>query len=135
MELVVQNSNVEMVHKYNSIELKGWINQLEYIDREIDNFLNLYASDVVNDTMPKAIQYRFLKRKDENKHLYETVLAYSESYYAKAMAPHDMACDMVYLEEYNQLRKSYEYHLEKYRRVKDILFSKALRKVHVDNAS
>ncbi|WP_452221236.1 hypothetical protein [Lacinutrix salivirga] len=121
------DSDVDVVHKYNSIELKGWVNQLEYIDKEIDNLLNLYAHSIQNKEVPEQILKVFSKRKEANKQFYDTVLNYSNTY-NKAAECDDIQCDMAYLEEYERLRTSYQYHLEKYQKLKDSLYEKVAPK-------
>ncbi|MGJ8594148.1 MAG: hypothetical protein ACSHXF_16485 [Aquaticitalea sp.] len=119
------DSDVDVVHKYNSIELKGWINQLKYIDKEIDKLLKLYGQSIEESKIPESVLTLFAKRKEANLQLYETVLNYS-NIYSKSMECDDIQCDMAYLEEYERLRKSYQYHLSKYQKLKDNLYDGAL---------
>ncbi len=120
------DTDVDVVHKYNSIELKGWINQLQYIDKEIDKLLNLYAQSIPENELPERVLLLFSKRKEANQQLYETVLKYS-NIYSKAMECEDIQCDMAYLGEYERLRKSYQYHLTRYQKLKDNLYDGALQ--------
>ncbi|MCB0448006.1 MAG: hypothetical protein KDD03_10945 [Gelidibacter sp.] len=120
------DTDVDVVHKYNSIELKAWINQLQYIDKEIDKLLNLYAQSIQNREIPEGTLVLFSKRKEANKQLYETVLKYS-NIYSNAAECDDIQCDMAYLEEYERLRKSYQYHLTRYQKLKDTLYDNALQ--------
>jgi hypothetical protein len=119
------DTDVDVMHKYNSIELKGWINQLQYFDKEIDKLLNLYAQSIKIKVIPERISTLFSKRKEANKLLYETVLSYS-NVYSKAAECDDIQCDMGYLEEFERLRTSYQYHLTRYQKLKDNLFDNAL---------
>jgi len=121
------DTEVDVVHKYNSIELKGWINQLKYIDSEIDKLLNLFANSVQDREVPEKILVLFSKRKEANKKLYETVLSYSNTY-SKAAECDDIQCDIAYLSEYERLRKSYQYHISKYQKLKDTLYDQAKQK-------
>ncbi|MGM5469821.1 hypothetical protein ACS386_06055 [Flavobacteriaceae bacterium LMO-SS05] len=121
------DTDVEVVHKYNSIELKGWINQLQYINTEIDKLLNLYANSLQYRDIPEKTLELFSKRKEANQKLYETVLAYSNTY-SNVVECDDIQCDMAYLSEYERLRKSYQYHLDRYRNLKDNLYDQAIRK-------
>jgi hypothetical protein len=121
------DTDVEVVHKYNSIELKGWINQLQYINTEIDKLLNLYANSLQYRDIPEKTLELFSKRKEANQKLYETVLAYSNTY-SNVVECDDIQCDMAYLSEYERLRKSYQYHLDRYRNLKDNLYDQAIGK-------
>jgi hypothetical protein len=125
-KIYTHDTDVEVVHKYNSIELRGWINQLQYIDSEIDKLLNLYASSLKNSEIPESTLTLFSKRKEVNKLLYETVLKYS-NIYSNVWECDDIQCDMAYLEEYDRLRKSYQYHLTRYQKLKDSLYDNTLK--------
>ncbi|TVZ60388.1 hypothetical protein NA63_2941 [Flavobacteriaceae bacterium MAR_2010_105] len=119
------DTDVDVVHKYNSVELKSWMNQLEYIDSEIDKLLNLYANSIQDKEIPQNTLQLFSKRKEANKKLYQTVIAYAITY-DKASECDDIQCDMAYLSEFERLRKSCQYHLERYRKLKDSLYDEAL---------
>ncbi|CAM1339523.1 hypothetical protein [Tenacibaculum aestuarii] len=125
--MTLNNSDIDVVHKYNHVELKGWVDQLQYIEKEIDNLLGLYASSLGEKTIPIGIQELFSKRKKLNKELYEKVLPYSNAYTNVAECD-DIQCDMAYLGEYDRLRESYKDNLEAYQQLKDKLFEEALRK-------
>ncbi|WP_100612753.1 hypothetical protein [Confluentibacter lentus] len=122
------DSDVEVLHKYNFIELKGWANQLQYIDSEVDKLLNLYAQSIDGNEIPKNTLSLFSKRKEANKQLLKTVLSYANTY-TKVTECEDIQCDMAYLREYEQLRKSFQYHLEKYQKLKNTLYDKAFQKL------
>jgi len=126
-KIYTHDTEVDVVHKYNSIELKGWINQLKYIDSEIDKLLNLFANSVHDREIPEKILVLFSKRKEANKKLYETVMSYSNTY-SKAAECDDIQCDIAYLSEYERLRKSYQYHISKYQKLKDTLYDQAKQK-------
>lgn len=128
--MAIQNhdSDVDVLHKYNFIELKGWVNQLQYIDSEVDKLLNLYAQSVHTEELPERVLLLFSKRKEANRQLLETVLSYSTTY-KKVMDCDDLECDMVFLDEYERLRKTYQYHLGKYQRLKDSLYDMAFQKI------
>lgn len=40
MKLLTHDSQLDVMHKYNFTELKGWLNQLQYIDNEVDKLLS-----------------------------------------------------------------------------------------------
>lgn len=120
------DADLDVVHKYNSIELKGWINQLEYINTEIDNLLKLYQKTISNSLLPEEIQNIFSKRKIQNNQLYDIILSYSNMY-SNVIECNDIQCDMAYLNEYERLRRSYQYHLKRYQKSKDDLYKRALQ--------
>ena len=90
--------------------------------------MNLYAQSIPENELPECVLLLFSKRKEVNQQLYETVLKYS-NIYNKAMECDDIQCDMAYLGEYERLRKSYQYHLARYQKLKDNLYDGALQNV------
>ncbi|WP_308993881.1 hypothetical protein QLS71_012200 [Mariniflexile litorale] len=128
--MIIHNhdSDVNVLHKYNFIELKGWVNQLQYINIEVDKLLNLYAQSIQNNKIPKNILTLFSKRKESNKQLLETVLIYSNTY-KKVSECDNLQCDMFFLGEYERLRKSYQYHLDKYQRLKNTWYDRTFQKL------
>jgi|SRR5690606_1394636 len=125
-KVYTHDTDVDVLHKYNTIELKAWINQLQYIDKEIDNLLSLYAQSKQNKEVPENINKLFSKRKEANMQLYKTVIKYTNTY-RKTAECDDIQCDMAYLEEYERLRKSYQYHLTRYQKLKNHLYDEALQ--------
>ncbi|MCR8668738.1 hypothetical protein NO995_13680 [Aestuariibaculum sp. M13] len=128
LKIYEQDSDIEVVHKYNSIELKGWLNQLQYINTEIDNLLKLYQKTTNNSIIPDDIYSFFSKRKTQNNELYDTILSYSNTY-MNVVECNDIQCDMAYLNEYERLRRTYQYHLNRYQKLKDVLYKRALQYV------
>ncbi|WP_417784547.1 hypothetical protein [Tenacibaculum sp.] len=127
MTLNNHGSNIDVVHKYNHVELKGWVNQLKYINREIENLLSLCKHCLVNKAIPEETLELFSERKKLNNELYKTVLSYSNTYVNVAECD-DIQCDMAYLGEYDRLRESYHKNLEAYQKLKDKFFDEVLLK-------
>ncbi|ALJ04758.1 hypothetical protein APS56_06300 [Pseudalgibacter alginicilyticus] len=110
------------------IELKGWANQLQYIDTEVDKLLNLYAQSIYHQEVPKNILTLFSKRKEANTQLLYAILSYTNNY-KKVSECDNIQCDMAFLVEYERLRKSYQYHISKYQKLKDSLYNMAFQKI------
>ncbi|KAF9658539.1 hypothetical protein ABHQ57_11145 [Tenacibaculum sp. ZH5_bin.1] len=127
MTLNNHGSDIDVVHKYNHVELKGWVDQLQYINKEVENLLSLHEYSLVNKTISKEILELFSKRKKVNNELYKTVLSYSNTYVNVAECD-DIQCDMAYLEEYDRLRENYQNNLEAYQKLKDKFFDEVLLK-------
>lgn len=125
MTLNNHDNEIDVVHKYNHVELKGWVEQLLYIDKEIDNLLSLYKKSLAGKEIPKNIQQLFFDRKELNYELYEKVLPYSNTYINVAECD-DLQCDLAYLGEYDRLRENYQENIESYQKLKDKLFKEAL---------
>lgn len=124
------DNDVEVTHKINTIELDNWINHLKYIDKEANNLVNMCT---INDKLEdKTVLQRFQKKKTENSNLLSALLNYSNSRVDIAECE-DMNCDMTFIKEHEAYRKSYLYHLDKYRRLKDEFFDKVQGKFTLMN--
>ncbi len=121
------HNDIDVVHKYNHVELKDWVIQLQYIDAEIDNLLSLYANTLKDKSVPEKTLKLFSERKKINKELYEKVLPYSNTY-SNVVECDDIQCDTAYLEEYDRLREDYKNNLASYQKLKNRLFKEALSK-------
>ena len=87
----------------------------------------------INDKLEdKTVLQRFQKKKTENSNLLSALLNYSNSRVDIAECE-DMNCDMTFLKEHEAYRKSYLYHLDKYRRLKDEFFDKVQGKFTLIN--
>ena len=126
-DVIILHKYNSILHKYNSIELNGWINHLQYIDQEVDKLLNLFSQSIQNKEIPESINILFSRRKESNKQLHYAVSNYINTY-SIAIKCDDLQCDIKYFREYERLRKSYQYHLDKYQRFKDYLYDMGLPK-------
>lgn len=120
------DSDIDIIHKYNSFELKSWINQLAYIETEIDNLLKLCNKATSNHILINELSPLFSKLKSQNNNLYNLIFSYSKAYINVAEC-NDIQCDMVYLNEYERFRKNYQSHLNSYQKLKDDLYSRTLQ--------
>ncbi|GEQ86302.1 hypothetical protein ULMS_18100 [Patiriisocius marinistellae] len=113
-EIYNHDADVDVTHKINSIELENWINHLEYIKKELSNLIGFCG---------KELSQKFSKKDDENDSLLNALQKYRNSR-GDIIECEDTQCDMVYITEHESYRRSYLYHLDKYRRLKDDFFSK-----------
>ncbi|MFD2914533.1 hypothetical protein [Psychroserpens luteus] len=114
---------MDVTHKINTIELDNWINHLEYIRKELVNLINLCSGDLNKKLDNDSVFVRFQKKKIENENLFNALTKYAASR-TNISECEDTQCDMVYITEHESYRRSYLYHLDKYRRLKDEFFDK-----------
>ncbi|WP_339702451.1 hypothetical protein [uncultured Marixanthomonas sp.] len=120
-EIYEHDNDVDVTHKINTIELDNWINHLKYIGKEVNNLVSMCT---INDKLEdESVFQRLQKKKAENETLLNALLNYSNSRIDIAECE-DMNCDMTFIKEHEAYRKSYLYHLDKYRRLKDEFFDK-----------
>lgn len=117
------DNDLDVTHKINTIELDNWINHLKYIRKELVNLINLCSDDLNKKLDNDSVFVRFQKKKIENENLFNALTKYAASR-SNISECEDTQCDMVYITEHESYRRSYLYHLDKYRRLKDEFFDK-----------
>lgn len=123
LEIFNHDTNVDVTHKVNTMELDNWINHLKYIKKELINLINVCKNELNDKLDDNSVIVRFEKKQVENETLFNALNKYSNSR-LNIVECEDTECDMVYITEHESYRRSYLYHLDKYRRLKDEFFSK-----------
>ncbi|WP_299382298.1 hypothetical protein [uncultured Lacinutrix sp.] len=123
LEIFNHDTNVDVTHKVNTMELDNWINHLKYIKKELTNLINVCKNELNDKLDDNSVVVRFEKKQVENEILFNALNKYSNSR-LNIVECEDTECDMVYITEHESYRRSYLYHLDKYRRLKDEFFSK-----------
>lgn len=123
IEIFDHDTDVDVTHKINTIELDNWINHLKYITKELVNLVNLCTEGLSMKLEDGSVLARLQKKKQENETLLNALQKYSVSR-LDIIECEDTQCDMVYISEHESYRRSYLYHLDKYRRLKDEFFNK-----------
>lgn len=131
METIYNHDNeVDIAHKINTMELDNWINHLKYIEKELRNLINLSDQELYAKIDNENILNRFQKKEVENNTLLSVLYKY-RSTREKIVECEDTDCDMVFISEHENLRRSYVYHLEKYRRIKDLFYGELYKNITV----
>lgn len=123
IEIFNHDANVDVTHKVNTMELDNWINHLKYMDKELLNLINICKNELIDKLDDNSVVTRFEKKAIENEALLNALINYSNSR-LNIVECEDTECDMVYITEHESYRRSYLYHLDKYRRLKDEFFNK-----------
>ncbi len=124
VEIFNHDADMDVTHKINSIELEDWINHLKYADKELLNLVRLCEEGLSIKLEGTSILKRFLKKREENETLLNALQKYSNSRSGIAECE-DTQCDIVFITEHETYRRSYLYHLDKYRKLKDEFYNKA----------
>ena len=117
------DTDVDITHKINTMELDNWINHLKYIKKELVNLIGICNTELNDKLDDNNVVERFEKKQNENDTLLNALLKYDNSR-SNIIECEDTECDMVYITEHESYRRSYLYHLDKYRRLKDEFFNK-----------
>ncbi|MEL0645225.1 hypothetical protein V6251_12595 [Olleya sp. Ti.3.14] len=123
IEIFDHDTNVDVTHKINTMELDNWINHLKYIKKELSNLINICKNELKDKLDDKSVANKFEKKEIENETLLNALNTYSKSR-LNIIECEDTQCDMIYITEHESYRRSYLYHLDKYRRLKDEFFNK-----------
>ncbi|PSG91100.1 hypothetical protein [Mesoflavibacter sp. SCSIO 43206] len=121
--LFKHDSDVDLTHKISTKELENWMSHLKYIEKELINLITICNQGFNTKLEDSTVVKRFEKKQNENQTLLNALIKYSNSRTNIAECE-DTACDMVYITEHESYRRSYLYHLDKYRRLKDDFFNK-----------
>lgn len=131
-EIYDHDSDFDVAYKINSIELGNWIDHLKYINRELSNLIGLFQTELNQRLEDDNVLVKFQKKDAENDNLLSALNKYMRSREG-IIECEDTQCDMAYIMEHESYRRSYLYHLEKYRRMKDDFFSKVQGKFIIPN--
>lgn len=123
IEIFDHDTDVDIAHKISTMELSNWISHLTYIETELVNLKGIYSVKLKEKLHSNSVLNRLLKKQIENKKLLIALSKYASNR-SKIVECESMPCDMVYIIEHESYRRSYLYHLDKYRRLKDEFFNK-----------
>lgn len=129
-EIFDHDTDVDVTHKINSVELNNWIRHLNYIETEVVNLIGLCTNELSAKLNDETVVKRFNERKVENESMLDVLSKYSNTR-TNIVECEDTQCDMAYISEHENYRNSYVKHIEKYRKLKDEFFSKAQRKTNI----
>ncbi|WCO03393.1 hypothetical protein [Psychroserpens ponticola] len=127
-EIFTHDSDVDVTHKINTMELDNWTNHLKYIKKELINLISICNKDLKSKIGDDSVAERLKKKEVENEALLNALRKYANSR-SNIVECEDTQCDMAYITEHESYRKSYLYHLDKYRRLKDEFFNKVQGKL------
>ena len=120
VEIYDHDSDVDITHKINTTELDNWISHIKYIDKELDSLSGIYKA-IASEHEKDTVLEKLLKKQAENEVLLNALNKYV-LVRSNLIECEDMQCDMVYITEHESYRRSYLYHIDKYRRLKTELF-------------
>jgi len=129
IEIYDHDSEVEVAHKINTMELHNWMSHLTYIHKELNNLLEFYRSQTVEKRIAlENINQAFEIKQVDNEVILRHLHQFKESR-SRVAECEDMQCDMSFIQEHEKCRRMYLYHIEKYRKIKDSFFKQLQRKV------
>ena len=129
IEIFAHDSDVEVAHKINTMELQNWINHLTYIRKELNNLLGFYNAQPIEKRMEQEMTSQsFEIKKIDNDVILSQLQKFSDSRETIAECQ-DTHCDMSFIQEHEKCRRMYLYHIDKYRKLKDSFFKELQVKI------
>ncbi|WP_179351469.1 hypothetical protein [Winogradskyella vidalii] len=119
------DTDVDVTHKINSVELNNWIAHLNYVEAELVNFIRLCTKEFRQKLKDESIKERFKTLKVKNETMLTLLNTYANSR-THIVECEDSHCDMTYISEHESFRKSYLNHIEQYRGLKNNFFNNVL---------
>jgi hypothetical protein len=124
IEIFEHDTDIDVTHKINTIELENWISHLKYIKKELTNLIGLCNAEISANPADNKVLLGLQKKETENETLLNVLSKYAISR-SDIIECEDTHCDMAYVKEHEAYRRSYLYHLDTYRQLKDDFFRKA----------
>lgn len=129
MEIFAHDSDTEVAHKINTLELTNWINHLTYIRKELKSIIGFYKEQSIEKRMEhELICQRFEMRQVNNEVIIDQLQRF-ESTRSSIIECEDTHCDMSFIQEHEKCRRIYLYHIDKYRKLKDSFFKELQSKI------
>jgi hypothetical protein len=130
-DIFAHDSELDVAHKINNIELDNWISHLNYVKSELNNLLVFYNSHETEQVDSKeSLEQRFEIRRADNNVLLKSFMNYKNKREQLAECE-DIECDMVFIKEHESYRRMYLFHIDKYRKLKDQFFNEIQGKATV----
>ena len=97
-EIFHHDTDIDVTHKINSVELNNWMSHLKYIKKELVNLIGLCTNELNGKLNDADVIERFNKKKNENEILLDALVKYANSRIDIAECE-DTQCDMVYIKD------------------------------------
>ncbi|AEE18306.1 hypothetical protein [Dokdonia sp. 4H-3-7-5] len=129
IEIYAHDSEVDVAHKINTMELHNWINHLTYIRKELSNLIHFYNAQPAQKRLEQeSTSQRFEMKQVDNDVILVELQKFKVSRDTIAECE-DVLCDMTFIQEHEKCRRMYLYHIDKYRKLKDTFFKELQGKI------
>jgi hypothetical protein len=130
IEIHTQDSDVEVAHKINSMELHNWINHLAYVGEELKSLVTFFNSQSSKKWMEREkLSQRFQIIMFDNNVINRQLQNFLDSR-TSIVECQDMKCNISFIQEHEKCRRMYQFHIDKYRKMKDTFFTNLQRKIN-----
>ncbi|EDP94222.1 hypothetical protein U8527_07330 [Kordia algicida OT-1] len=130
-----KDTQVQVVHEINNIELENWINHLLNVKKELEVFNDYYKSLAVDKKIEieKTI-LNFEIKKIDNDVFLKALIDYKNTRINLDKCE-DTSCNMNFLGKHEECRRMFLFHIEKYRKLKDAFFNELQEKIIISKIS
>ncbi|MFC4689938.1 hypothetical protein ACFO5T_05810 [Dokdonia genika] len=132
IEIFAHDSEVEVAHKINTMELHNWINHLTYVRKELNNLIGFYNAQPLEKRLEQEMTaQKFEMKQVDNDVILSELMKFKNSRGTIAECQ-DMHCDMTFIQEHEKCRRMYLFHIDKYRKLKDSFFADLRGKMNLE---
>lgn len=120
------DSELDMLHKNNLMELENWLHHLASLQTDIAHMLKILGNKYTKTTL---LYQKLLGKKRENTAQLDIYFKYINQLKGSVECE-DLQCDRYYVTQHEEFRRHYRYNLEKYFKVKEEFFNLILGNEH-----
>lgn len=128
IEIYRHDSEIQLTHKINSLELNGWIGSLKLIKKELQHLREIWTGEISRRSNCTEFIDKIERKMTENELVLKALLQY-ENGRKTVFECDNVQCDMAFINDHEMYRKSYSYHLEKYWKVKEEFYNRVKGKL------
>jgi hypothetical protein len=121
MEILINESDLDITHKLNGYELKAWTKHLKHLQKEIVALEKMCALDVDGELEDKFVLQQLDEKRKQNNSLLKELEHYVLTKPNDQLCE-DFQCDIEIISEHEKHRNNYLNYLMTYRKVKNKVF-------------
>jgi hypothetical protein len=135
IEIFGHDTEVDVAHKINTMELHNWINHLTYIRKELKSLIGFYNAQPLEKKEAQDTTSIKLEMKQKDNDVILSQLLRFKNTRNEIIECEDMYCDMNFIQQHEECRRMYLFHISKYRKVKDLFFKELQNAISINNKS
>lgn len=121
-DVYTHDSEIDIVHKINELELKNWINHVAYVAKELSNIIEFYKVQREKGVLENTQVFKRLEMLFVDNHVIHKSLSEYSNSRDNVRECDSTDCDMVFVKEHETYRRLYRFHIDKYRKQKDLFY-------------
>lgn len=115
-----RDTDLDVLHKINTLELESWINFINFIKTDLENLIKICELQKTNNFI-NAIQTNIL----QNEYILNTLYKHSSNR-LNLIECEDIHCDISFINEHKDLKELYLKHITEYQNLKNDILKKTI---------